>query len=77
MDPTPTAWNWWSLYWLCWLLVGFLVPESYALLTGNSANTLSDQVWHLEGQGATFMRFFVAALLVWLTLHMVFHWFTT
>ena len=29
----------------------------------------------IEGQGATFVRFFVGAFCVWLTLHFVFRWF--
>lgn len=70
------SWNLWSLYWLLWLLIGFLAPECYALFTGNNQNTLSDQVWHLEGNGATFFRFFIGAFCVWLTLHFVFRWFT-
>ena len=70
------SWNLWSLYWLCWLLVGFFVPEMIALISGNPQNTLSDQVWHLEGNGATFFRFVVASLFAWLFLHMTFRIFT-
>lgn len=71
-------WNLWSVYWLLWLLVGFLVPELVALFT-NPDNTLSDQVWRLIGLNGhdpwNFARFFVAAFMVWLTLHFVLGWF--
>lgn len=39
--------NWFSLYWLGWI-IAFLVPELYWLAV-NSANTLSEEVWSLEG----------------------------
>lgn len=68
-------WNGWSLYWLAWIALGFLVPELYALITGHPGNTLSYQVWHLEGKGATFARYFVGAFLLWLLIHMVFEKF--
>jgi hypothetical protein len=67
--------NWWSLYWLIWISVLFLCPEMYALTTGNPQNTLSYQVWNLEGTGATFWRYFVFAFLLWLLIHMVFRAF--
>ena len=35
------AWQW---YWLLWIIVGFTVPETAALVT-NPRNTLSDTVW--------------------------------
>lgn len=63
-------WNAWSLYWLAWLIGGFLIPELVALLTGHPENTFSWQVWHLEGKGATFGRFWVIAFFVWLLVHM-------
>ncbi len=69
-------WNAWSLYWLGWIVLGFLPPELYALFTGHPENTLSDQVWHAEGVGATFARWFVASFLGWLFFHMVFRKFT-
>lgn len=68
-------WNGWSIYWSIWLFLLFGVPEIYALATGHPENTLSFQVWHLEGTGATFWRFFICAFLVWLLLHMVFRIF--
>jgi hypothetical protein len=39
--------TWFSWYWLIWLLA-FLVPELYWLYA-NPVNTLSDNVWSLEG----------------------------
>lgn len=69
------GWNAWSLYWILWLVIGFGVPEAIALITGHSENTLSDQVWRLEGYGATFFRFFAASFFLWLLLHMVFRLF--
>jgi hypothetical protein len=42
----------WKLYWLWWFIItfpmGFLIPETYALVTGNPKNTLSASVWNLE-----------------------------
>lgn len=69
-------WNWASWYWLAWITIGFLPVEIWALTSGQPQYTLSDQVWHLEGQGSTFARFFIAAFLLWLFLHMVFRAFT-
>lgn len=69
-------WNLWSLYWSVWLFLLFGVPEGIALGTGHQENTLSYQVWHLEGQGTTFWRYFVAAFLLWLLIHMVWRKFT-
>lgn len=44
--------NAWAGYWLTWFLVTittFAVPETYALVTGHPENTLSAQIWGLEG----------------------------
>lgn len=68
-------WNGFSVYWLFWIVGGFCVPEFWALATGHPENTLSYQVWHLEGTGMTFARYFVAAFLLWLLIHMVFEAF--
>lgn len=69
-------WNWASLYWLGWIVIGFLPLELWSLFTGHQEDTLSDQVWHAEGNGATFTRYFVAAFLLWLLIHMVWRKFT-
>jgi hypothetical protein len=39
--------TWFSLYWAGWILA-FLVPELYWLAV-NSANTLSEEIWSIEG----------------------------
>lgn len=48
-----TQWNGWSWYWLTWFVVAFplafLVPELVALATGHPENSLSAQIWRLEG----------------------------
>lgn len=62
---------WW--YWIAWMLA-FAGPECYAIAT-NTKNTLSDMMWHAEGQGATALRFFCACFLIWLFLHIIFGWF--
>jgi hypothetical protein len=69
-------WNWASVYWLLWISVGFCPVEFWALATSQPQYTLSYQVWHLEGQGATFARYFVAVFLIWLAIHMVLGKFT-
>lgn len=56
MKQAGDQWNVWSIYWLIWLLA-FLGPELYAVFA-NPYNTLSWQVWHLEGTGWSFWRFF-------------------
>jgi hypothetical protein len=70
------TWNWASLYWLLWILIGFLPMELYALASGHSEWTLSWQFWNLEGSGATFWRWVVASLFLWLFVHMVWRKFT-
>jgi hypothetical protein len=74
-------WNAWSIYWIIvWFGLGFLVPEMYALFT-DPKNTLSYQVWHLEGLDFenlfsihtwTFGHFVVFALMIWLLMHFAF-----
>lgn len=79
-------WNWMTFYWFAvWLAIGFGVPEGIALFTGHPENTLSEQVWHLEGltarNGETFWNpltwtiphFLVACFMVWLTIHFLDH----
>jgi hypothetical protein len=70
------TWNWASVYWLLWLVLGFLPLEIWALVTRQPQYTLSDQVWHLEGSGMTAARFAVFAILLWLLIHMVWAKFT-
>lgn len=62
--------NPWAWFWLSWALVGG-VAEVIALST-NSKNTLSAQVWALEGTGATITRWIVGAFTFWLAIHLTF-----
>lgn len=78
--------NSWSWYWVGWFVVtafSFLVPEVYALATGNPANTLSANIWKLEGAvphqviwawiAAHFLiGGLIAVLLIWLLFHFTF-----
>lgn len=79
-------WNLMSLYWIViWFLIGFGIPEGIALATGHPENTLSEQVWHLEGltsrNDAVFANpfswsiphFLVTSLVIWLAAHFIFH----
>lgn len=66
------------LYWLLWLVVGFGIPEAFALSTSRPKETLSDTVWWIcditPGHTTwnwTFLHFLLAALLVWLLGHLV------
>lgn len=65
--------NAWSWYWVNWLLLGFGVPEGYAL-ANNVRNTLSYQVWDAEQLGGTPVRVIVFAACLWLLVHMTFQW---
>lgn len=69
-------WNWASIYWLCWIMIGFVPVEVTALAMGHPEWTLSDQAWHLEGTGATAAKFFIFCFLTWLDIHIVFRRFT-
>lgn len=60
-----------AVLWIAWI-GAFLVIELSALWTGHDQWTLSDFVWRAEhiNQAWTFLRFFICAFCVWLTLHM-------
>lgn len=49
--------------------------ELSAIFSGHAERTISDFTWQLEGVGWSFARFFVAAALIWLTLHLSLGWF--
>ena len=49
--------------------------EFSALARGRTDLTISDFTWRLEGAGWSFARFFIAAGLIWLTLHLSLKWF--
>jgi len=65
-----------AVLWVGWLLA-FLVIELTALHTGHGQYTLSEFVWRAEkiNRAWTFLRFFIMAFCIWLTLHMAFGWF--
>jgi hypothetical protein len=83
--------NTWSWYWLWWAILalggGFLGPELWALFTGHPENTLSAQVWRIEGltpgepldvTAWTFAHVALGGLFMllflWLIGHFVFGW---
>jgi hypothetical protein len=72
-------WNWISFYWLViWFAIGFGGMEGWALSTGRPNDTLSAQVWHLEGNfGPPWTWSAVHAALafgfIWLAFHMIDH----
>lgn len=49
--------------------------EISAFAIGRHDLTISDFTWQLEGVGWSFARFFIAAALIWLTLHLSLGWF--
>jgi hypothetical protein len=65
-----------ALLWILWI-AAFLAIELSAIFTAHDQYTLSDFVWRLEHINAawTFLRFFICAFCVWLTLHMSLGWF--
>ncbi len=70
--------NWWRLYWLGFLLVGFLVPEVVALVRSKPGDTLSEAVWYWcrVTPGNTFttwtaLHVFVALFMLWLFVHLM------
>jgi hypothetical protein len=60
----PSDW-----YWLCWLLLGFGVPELVAIFTGHRECTLSYSVWRLRDLCPIGFAAFWLALVSWLTYH--------
>jgi type II secretory pathway component PulF len=70
------------IYWACWLLIGFCVPEFFALITRRSNSTLSGFVWFLcditpgrTDWSWTAVHLFVAMFLIWLFIHLAFGYF--
>jgi hypothetical protein len=71
-------WNYMSVYWIAiWFGALFLGPELFWLWK-DPKNTLSYQVWHLEGLDFahlfslgtwTFGHYVVFVMMIWLTLH--------
>lgn len=64
-------WVWFA--WAAW----FVLCEGGAFALRRHDLTLSDYVWRLEEVSApwTFLRYLVAALTLWLFLHLTFGWF--
>jgi hypothetical protein len=70
--------NFWRVYWLLFLLVGFAVPETIALIRSRRGDTLSEAVWHWcqVTPGNTMwtwsaLHVFVALFMVWLFVHLM------
>lgn len=63
-----------TLVWLGWIAY-FVIAEGTAFLLRRPDLTLSDFTWRVEGAGWTAARYFVAAGMVWATLHLVWHMF--
>jgi hypothetical protein len=74
----------WGIYWLVWFFAGFGFAEAYGLIW-NTADTLSEQFWHLESANLahpfdladwTWVHFTLGAILLigflWLFLHLSF-----
>lgn len=63
-------------YWIAWIVLGFGVPEFYAIFRGEYQNTLSDNTWawfSIRGKGRFWRlrRFALASFLFWLSLHLL------
>lgn len=63
-----TGWQW---FWAGWVALG-AVAEGIALAT-NYRNTLSEQVWALEGHKGSLVQLGVGVFTGWLFVHMTFH----
>ena len=68
----------WSWYWLLWLVGGFAVPETVALVR-NPRDTLSDTVWGwfgvMRGQPISSWsveHYVLLAFVIWLAGHIAF-----
>ena len=64
-------WTWYAL------LGFFLVFEFVPIIMRKPQYTLSEYIWRLESYspGWTAIRYFVAAICLWLFFHLVFRWF--
>jgi hypothetical protein len=58
----------WFWYWVAWFVVGFGVPEGYAIYRKRTGDTLSGQVWWLERKFRP-LWLVVAVGMAWLTMH--------
>lgn len=71
--------NPWHVYWLCWGFIGFLVPETIALVRARRGDTLSEAVWFwckvTPGDSVTHwnaLHVFMALFMIWLFVHFCF-----
>lgn len=65
-----------KLYLLAYLLgAAWLLGWEISALATNARYSISDFTWQLEGIGWSAARFFIAAALIWLTLHLSLGWF--
>lgn len=67
----------WRIYWALWIVMGFMIPETIALILGKG--TLSDTIWYwfrvkdgIPIWHWTILHFFLLAFMVWLLGHMAF-----
>lgn len=75
--------NWWDWYWLAWLLLGFALPEAYALYRAirykEQGGTLSENVrewfatdvrgWSDKSGTAKIRRILLLLGMTWLIIH--------
>lgn len=68
-----------KIYWALWIIIGFMVPETIALVTRKYQNTLSDTVWGWfkvrTGDSIwhwTFPHLILFAFMIWLLGHLTF-----
>jgi hypothetical protein len=70
---------WERLYPYAWYVWGglFVVFEFVPIAFKQDQYTLSEYIWRVEdyGPGWTALRYFIAAICVWLFFHLVFGWF--
>lgn len=71
--------NPWHFYWLLWGLIGFLVPETIALVRSRRGDTLSEAVWFwckVTPGNTVFhwsaLHVFAALFMLWLFVHLMF-----
>lgn len=69
------------VYWLCWLVLGFGVPETVAFLRGRDQDTLSEVTWRAFDvvPGKTvwqvgILQLLLIFILTWVYMHLAFGW---
>ena len=61
--------NWANWYWLCWIAIGFGLPEALAIALGRREFTLSYSVWQLRNVCPQAFYALWLVLIAWLTYH--------